>query len=61
MELGPKTTLPSNPVEKLLGSSSNQGVKHWVVATSHGVLLGVLSRAAAERALEESRQPAAAD
>ena len=61
MELGPKTTLPSNPVEKLLGSSSNQGVKHWVVATSHGVLLGVLSRAAAERTLEESRQPAAAD
>jgi len=55
MELGPKTILPSNPVEKLLGSRSSQGVKHWVVATSHGALLGVLSRAEAERALEDNR------
>jgi len=56
MELGPKTTPPSEPVEKLLESSSSQGVKHFLVTTSHGFLLGVLDRAEAERAVEESRE-----
>jgi CBS domain-containing protein len=57
MELGPKTILPSRPIEELLAARSSQGVKHWLVATSHGVLLGVLSRDVAERALEDSRVP----
>ncbi|CAN5134823.1 MAG: hypothetical protein ACR2M2_04950 [Gaiellaceae bacterium] len=56
MELGPKTIPPSKPLEELLESSSSQGVKHWVVTTSHGALLGALDRAEAERALEESRE-----
>jgi hypothetical protein len=51
MELGPKTIRPNHPVEDLLGSRSNEGVKNWIVTTSHGVLLGVLSRAEAESAL----------
>ncbi len=51
MELGPKTTPPSEPVEKLLEARSSQGVKNFLVATSHGVLLGALSRDDAERAL----------
>jgi CBS-domain-containing membrane protein len=55
MELGPKTILPSRPIEELLAARSSQGVKHWLVATSHGVLLGVLGRDVAERALEDSR------
>ncbi len=55
MELGPKTIPPSKPLEELLESSSSQGVKHWLVTTSHGALLGVLHSADAERALEESR------
>lgn len=54
MELGPKTTPPSEPVEKVLEARSSQGVKSWLVATSHGVLLGTLARTDAERALEES-------
>jgi hypothetical protein len=60
MELGPKTQRPDNPVEKLLQSRANQGVKSWIVTTSHGILLGVLLRADAERALEERRKRAAA-
>jgi rhodanese-related sulfurtransferase len=60
MELGPKTQRPDNPVEKLLQSRANQGVKNWIVTTSHGVLLGVVLRADAERALEQSRARAAA-
>jgi len=52
MELGPKTTPPSEPVEGLLEARSSQGVKNWLVTTSHGALLGVLSRTQAERALE---------
>lgn len=58
MELGPKTTPPSEPVEELLEARSSQGVKNFVVATSHGVLLGGLSRDDAERALakQESEQ-----
>jgi len=55
MELGPKTILPSKPIEELLAARSSQGVKNWLVATSHGVLLGALSRDLAERALEDSR------
>jgi hypothetical protein len=50
MELGPKTIRPNHPVEKLLGSRSNQGVNYWIVTTSHGVLLGVLFRAEADSA-----------
>jgi len=58
MELGPKTTPPSEPVEKLLDSSASQGVKHFLIATSHGVLLGTLARTDAEKALEETeREP----
>lgn len=56
MELGPKTTRPSEPVEELLEARSSQGVKDFLVATSHGVLLGGMSRDAAERALAESSQ-----
>ena len=58
MELGPKTTPPSEPVGELLESRSSQGVKNFLVATSHGVLLGALSRDDAERALakQESEQ-----
>ncbi len=52
MELGPKTTPPSEPVGELLEARSSQGVKHFLVATSHGVFLGALSRDVAERALE---------
>jgi len=55
MELGPKTTPPSEPVEELLEARSSQGVKSFLVATSHGVFLGAMSRDAAERALEEHR------
>ncbi len=56
MELGPKTTPPSEPVEELLQARSSQGVKRFLVATSHGVFLGVLDRTEAERAVEESRE-----
>jgi len=52
MELGPKTTPPSEPVRELLEARSSQGVKNFLVATSHGVLLGAMSRDAAERVLE---------
>jgi hypothetical protein len=52
MELGPRTTRPGNPVEKLLQKQSSYGVKSWIVSTAHGVLLGVLTRDDAERALE---------
>ena len=55
MELGPRTTRPNKPVEALLGARSSQGVKNWIVTTSHGLLLGVLARADAERALEQTR------
>jgi CBS domain-containing protein len=55
MELGPKTLRPSSPVEKLLQSRANQGVKKWVVTTSHGKLLGLLLRTDAETALPEDR------
>jgi CBS domain-containing protein len=58
MELGPKTTRPSSVVEELLGRRSSQGVKSWVVTTSHGVLLGQLTRDEAERALAVSRASA---
>ncbi len=51
MELGLTTIRPHSPVEKLLESRSNQGVKSWLVSTSHGRLLGLLLRADAERAL----------
>jgi CBS-domain-containing membrane protein len=54
MELGPKTLRPSSPVEKLFQSRANQGVKNWVVTTSHGKLLGLLLRTDAEAALRES-------
>ena len=51
MELGPNTLRPSRPVQELLQSRANQGIKHWIVTTSHGVLLGLLLRADAERAV----------
>ncbi len=51
MELGPKTIRPHSPAEKLLQARSNQGVKSWIVSTSHGKLLGLLFRRDAERAL----------
>jgi CBS domain-containing protein len=51
MELGPTTQRPDIPIEDLLRSPANQGAKSWVVTTLHGVLLGVLLRADAERAL----------
>jgi CBS-domain-containing membrane protein len=54
MELGPKTLRPSNPVEELLESRANQGVKHWVVTTSHGKLLGLLVHTDADVALQKS-------
>ncbi len=54
MELGPKTTPPSEPVDELLKGRSSQGVKEFLVATSHGVLLGSMNRDGAERALVES-------
>jgi hypothetical protein len=52
MELGPKTQRPHIPVEMLLQSPSSHGVKNWIVTTSHGVLVGLLLRTDAERALE---------
>jgi CBS domain-containing protein len=55
MELGPRTIRPSKPIQELLAARSSQGVKSWIVTTSHGLLLGVLQRTDAERALEESR------
>jgi predicted transcriptional regulator len=51
MDPGPRTIRPSIPVEKLLQKRSSEGVKSWIVSTSHGVLLGVLTRDDAERAL----------
>jgi hypothetical protein len=51
MELGPKTKRPNIPVEQLLHSRTDQGVKCWIVTTSHGELLGVLFRSDADRAL----------
>ncbi|MEX2210382.1 MAG: hypothetical protein WD689_01265 [Gaiellaceae bacterium] len=53
MELGPKTIRPNSPVTKLLEARANQGVKSWVVSTSHGKLLGLLLRSDAERAAAE--------
>jgi CBS-domain-containing membrane protein len=58
MELGPQTVRPSRPVEKLLESRANQDVKHWIVTTSHGKLLGLLVRTDAEAALQERRSSA---
>ena len=55
MELGPKRLRPSEPVEKLLQSRANDGIKSWVVTTSHGKLLGLLLRTDAETALPEGR------
>lgn len=51
MELGPATLRPNTEVEKLLQSRENQGVKSWIVTTSHGRLVGLLLRVDAERAL----------
>lgn len=56
MELGPKTTRPSEPLEDLLEARDSVGVKHFLVATSHGALLGVLDRDEAEKIVEESRR-----
>jgi CBS-domain-containing membrane protein len=55
MELGPTTIRPNNPVEDVLGSAASQGVKSWLVTNSHGVFLGVVTRADAEAAVERSR------
>jgi Mg/Co/Ni transporter MgtE len=59
MELGPNTLRPNRPVEELLASRPNQGIKSWIVTTSHGVLLGLLARADAERAVEKAQERAA--
>jgi predicted transcriptional regulator len=56
MELGPRTIRPSRPVEKLLGARSSQGVNTWIVTSSHGVFLGLVTRDDAERALEASKR-----
>jgi hypothetical protein len=56
MELGPTTIRPHNPVEKLFQSRGNQGVKSWIVSTSHGKLLGLLLRVDAERARRRRRR-----
>lgn len=59
MELGPKTQRPNIPLEQLLQSRAGHGVKCWIVTTSHGLLLGLLLRADAERALQQgARAPA---
>jgi CBS domain-containing protein len=50
MELGPKTVRPNHPVEELQ-TRTNQGVKCWIVTTSHGEFRGLLLRTDAERAL----------
>jgi hypothetical protein len=54
MELGPKTIRPDAPVETLLRSRTDQGSKSWIVTPPNGVLLGVLLRNDAERALARS-------
>src|ERR671910_305816 len=59
MELGPNTLRPNRPVEDLLQSRTNQGIKSWVVTTSPGAFLGFLPRADAERAAENARSRAA--
>jgi hypothetical protein len=56
MELGPKTQRPHIPVEDLLGSRSYDGVKSWIVTTSHGVFNGLLLRDDAERTLEQTQR-----
>jgi CBS domain-containing protein len=61
MELGPRTIRPGQPVEKLLAKRSSQGVKSWIVTIAHGELVGVLLREDAERALEATTGPGAAD
>jgi CBS-domain-containing membrane protein len=52
MELGPKTHRPNVPIEDLLASRTSHGVKSWIVTTPHGVLLGLVTRDDAEKALE---------
>jgi CBS domain-containing protein len=52
MELGPKTTRPSEPLEELLRARESVGVKHFLVATSRGAFMGVFDRDEAERAVE---------
>ena len=52
MELGPKTIRPSEPLEELLTARKSVGVKHFLVATSHGAFMGVLDRDDAEGAVE---------
>jgi CBS domain-containing protein len=54
MELGPRTTRPSTPVEQLLARRSSSGVKSWIVTTAHGVFLGLVTRDDAKRALAAS-------
>jgi hypothetical protein len=56
MELGPKTTRPSEPLDELLRSNEAVGVKHFLIATSHGSLLGVLDRDTADRAVAQSAE-----
>jgi thiol-disulfide isomerase/thioredoxin len=60
MELGPSTLRPNSPIEALLQSRANESIKNWVVTTSHGVLLGLLPRADAERAVGETESQSAA-
>ena len=57
MELGPRTTRPSEPLDELLRSNEAVGVKHFLIATSQGSLLGVLDRDTAGRAVTERDEP----
>jgi hypothetical protein len=60
MELGPDTLRPSRRVEELLESHANQGIKSWIVTTSHGFFRGLLLRGDAERALQQRENRGAA-
>ena len=57
MDLGPRTTRPSEPLDELLRSNEAVGVKHFLIATSQGSLLGVLDRDTAGRAVTERDEP----
>ena len=56
MELGPRTTRPSEPLQELVRSNEAVGVKHFLIATSRGSLLGVLDRDTADRAVAHSAE-----
>jgi len=51
MEAGPGTIRPSEPLDELVERLRERDLTHAIVTTSAGMLLGVLLRAEAERAL----------